>query len=228
MEGERKSNTAMLTVIAIATLLVAVVGATFAYFSANTTGNNGNVTVQATTAAARDVFISSGNGNIELSITADKMQQAVGSNNYDVIADTSTNDSVTVSLEAGSSRATCLYDIIYTPGNNLDFTASAAASGNNPALREFDISGTSSHNSNNNFSNVDAKGSSVVTLKSDAVIVDDYETTSAPTVDTWTFTAKFYNLAVSQNDNIGQEFGGNISITNVRCTNAAIPSQSGD
>ena len=43
MEGEgKKNNTAMLTVIAIATLLVAVVGATFAYFSAsvNSTGNN--------------------------------------------------------------------------------------------------------------------------------------------------------------------------------------------
>ena len=46
MEGERKSNTAMLTVIAIATLLVAIVGATFAYFSASTT-NTADVTVTA-------------------------------------------------------------------------------------------------------------------------------------------------------------------------------------
>ena len=40
-----KRNTVLLTVIAIATLLVAVVGATFAYFSADISGNNGSVTV---------------------------------------------------------------------------------------------------------------------------------------------------------------------------------------
>ena len=35
-----KKNTVLLTVIAVATLLVAVVGATFAYFSARVTENN--------------------------------------------------------------------------------------------------------------------------------------------------------------------------------------------
>ena len=69
MEGEKKGNTAMLTVIAIATLLVAVVGATFAYFSANQSVN-GSVQVTATT-SARDVIVVSGTSG-ELSITTDK------------------------------------------------------------------------------------------------------------------------------------------------------------
>lgn len=44
-----KKNTILLTVIAVATLLVAVVGATFAYFTATTTGEN-NGTAKTTTA----------------------------------------------------------------------------------------------------------------------------------------------------------------------------------
>lgn len=39
MSDNKKGNTILLTVIAIATLLVAIVGATFAYFTASVTGN---------------------------------------------------------------------------------------------------------------------------------------------------------------------------------------------
>ena len=39
MSDNKKGNTVLLTVIAIATLLVAIVGATFAYFTASVTGN---------------------------------------------------------------------------------------------------------------------------------------------------------------------------------------------
>lgn len=38
--SEGKNNTVMLTIIGIATLLIAVVGATFAYFSAQLTGTD--------------------------------------------------------------------------------------------------------------------------------------------------------------------------------------------
>ena len=226
MEGERKGNTALLTVIAIATLLVAVVGATFAYFSANTEDQGANVTVSATTAAARDVFIATGDGDIALSITADKMLQANGSNEYTIPADTDNDSTVTVSLEAGSSVASCTYDLIYTPSTGFVRTVEAASS--NPVLREFDISGSCSSTSSctaNNFSNVDAQGSSEVTLKTGAVIEDTYESSSQATVQTWTFTANFYNLAINQNEQIGRSFGGTISVTNVSCRNDATSSQ---
>lgn len=56
-----KKNTILLTVIAIATLLVAVVGATFAYFTAQvTTSNNDNNTVRATTYALTEVTMNYG------------------------------------------------------------------------------------------------------------------------------------------------------------------------
>lgn len=52
-----KKNTVLLTVIAVATLLVAVVGATFAYFTATTTpsGNGGSADVTTTTVGSVDL-----------------------------------------------------------------------------------------------------------------------------------------------------------------------------
>lgn len=52
-----KKNTVLLTVIAVATLLVAVVGATFAYFTATTTpnGNGGEADVTTTTVGSVDL-----------------------------------------------------------------------------------------------------------------------------------------------------------------------------
>lgn len=57
-----KKNTILLTVIAIATLLVAVVGATFAYFTAQvtTTGKEGNETVNVKTYALTEVTMERG------------------------------------------------------------------------------------------------------------------------------------------------------------------------
>lgn len=57
-----KKNTILLTVIAIATLLVAVVGATFAYFTAqvNTTGTAGNEKVEVKTYALTQVEMERG------------------------------------------------------------------------------------------------------------------------------------------------------------------------
>lgn len=58
-----KKNTILLTVIAIATLLVAVVGATFAYFTANvtTSGNTDNRTATVKTYALTSATMNAGN-----------------------------------------------------------------------------------------------------------------------------------------------------------------------
>ena len=47
-DNNNKTNTLLLTVIAIATLMVAVIGATFAYFTANTSGSETISTIQMT------------------------------------------------------------------------------------------------------------------------------------------------------------------------------------
>ena len=50
MKYMEKKNMVLLTVIAVATLLVAVVGATFAYFTATSTTSGNETTTSATTA----------------------------------------------------------------------------------------------------------------------------------------------------------------------------------
>ena len=57
---ERK-NTILLTVIAVATLLVAVVGATFAFFAVQA-DSNAKVEIETTTAKAADSFVATGSG----------------------------------------------------------------------------------------------------------------------------------------------------------------------
>ena len=224
MEGERKGNTAMLTVIAIATLLVAVVGATFAYFSASTSGNAANVTVSAETKAA-DVFSSTGTPSVSLTVTAAQMQQSAGSDDHNVVANSANADgNVTVSLTAGSGTATCTYDVIYTPG--LAFTTSEAvlAKAALTNKKELVLDGDSSINAND-FSDISLAGleGTPITLKSGATISDTAESgdTQTATVETWAFTAKFYNLATDQSDNANSTFSGNITIQNVSCTNSA-------
>ena len=74
----RKRNTMLLTVIAVATLLVAVVGATFAYFSLSVSGEAKTITATTTTGKL-GVFTIDQNAknNLSLSITAEDMAQSL-------------------------------------------------------------------------------------------------------------------------------------------------------
>ena len=200
-------------IIAIATLLVAVVGATFAYFSASTT-NTADVTVTAETKAA-DAFTASSTGTIELDVEASAMQQDDGKNDYTVVAATDTA-TVTVTLLAGSGNASCTYDLVYTPSStspNIIYNATQNT------YNEFAISGDSSINAND-FTDVNITGSSAITLKQGATITNA-ASAGAATEETWTLTGNYYNLAVDQSTAAGHTYGGNITVENVSCSNSA-------
>ncbi len=62
-ERDNKSNTMLLTIIAIATLLVAVIGATFAYFTAQITGQETASTIKVTGSNLTITF-ADGNGSV--------------------------------------------------------------------------------------------------------------------------------------------------------------------
>lgn len=70
-----KKNTMLLTVIAIATLLVAVVGATFAYFAISTTNNTNTTNITGTTEKVGVVALDLGEG-LKLNLSATDMSQA--------------------------------------------------------------------------------------------------------------------------------------------------------
>ena len=88
---ERK-NTMLLTVIAVATLLVAVVGATFAYYSVQTGANNSTHAINTTTGKAATVTYSANTTQLYLNVTAAQMAPANVNTVY--YAQTSNTDAV--------------------------------------------------------------------------------------------------------------------------------------
>ena len=116
-----KKNTMLLTVIAVATLLVAVVGATFAYFSINTTaGDNAKTTITGTTPENVSSAIAlTGSKDLKLTLSAENMASAKqGTYYYATSSDTPVEDTVntnrkthavvvgTATLQGGASGAT--------------------------------------------------------------------------------------------------------------------------
>lgn len=78
---ERK-NTMLLTVIAVATLLVAVVGATFAYYSVQNGANNSTTAINTTTGKAATVTYTAGTSQLYLNVTAAQMAQNLSGHTY--------------------------------------------------------------------------------------------------------------------------------------------------
>lgn len=200
-----KKNTVLLTVIAIATLLVAVVGATFAYFSASVT-NTEKTTVTATTAKANDVFTYTANNEIVLDgITNENMSLAQKGQFID-----SDEKTTTVSLQAGDGSATCTYDLVWTETSTEKYALSTTLT---EGTKEFTLQGSDGTQSFAE-TNVDKLP---VTLGS--YTITDNGSDSVATTQTWTFKAQFYNLDAVQNDQINKTFTGEISVANVECTN---------
>ena len=71
-----KKNTMLLTVIAVATLLVAVVGATFAYFSISTNPNEANVSITGKTEEIGSIALNNASSIPSLTLTALEMAKA--------------------------------------------------------------------------------------------------------------------------------------------------------
>ena len=79
---EEKKNTMLLTVIAVATLLVAVVGATFAYFSLSITNNSNATSATVTAGKVGTVELTGGTTGLQLKVNATDMTKELGGNKY--------------------------------------------------------------------------------------------------------------------------------------------------
>lgn len=113
METEKKNNTLMLTIVALATLLIAVVGVTFAFFTTNM-DVNANIPINVHTASQAAALTALTNG--EINIVADmyemQHQHSDDSNTIDGLVDDAT---LTVRLNAAETGkvSKCRYDIIW-------------------------------------------------------------------------------------------------------------------
>ena len=120
---------------------------------------------------------------------------------------------INVSLNTnGLNKVYCSYDLVYIPSTAYTPNSGATSAG----LKEFTLSGTS--DKGNSFSEIDVSGSSSVTLISGVKI-----STDTNILEKWSFTAKYYNLDVIQDNVAGKTFKGNIKVANTNCSFNAPP-----
>ena len=115
-----KKNTLLLTVIAVATLLVAVVGATFAYFGSFTANANANAAINVQTqAATASSFLTTG-GTLDLNVTSASMTRDLNGVVTDV-ANNSTTLGIELTATDTTTVTTCDYKVYfaYNEGSNV-------------------------------------------------------------------------------------------------------------
>ena len=109
-----KKNTLLLTVIAVATLLVAVVGATFAYFGSFTTTVDNKAGVNVTTEAAKSSTFLTEAAQLKLNVAGAEMLKGEGAA---TAVGTYEGDKATLTVKLNATdpatKTTCTYDIYY-------------------------------------------------------------------------------------------------------------------
>jgi hypothetical protein len=218
---ENKKNTILLTVIAVATLLVAVVGATFAYFTASgAQGTTGNVTVSTGTAASSEFGVIKA-----LNLYADASTFAQGGK--DVTGETTGSvkwtapGATSTTTPSEADRSFC-----YTAALNITTNTFTVSVANTEKLNELEFT---------------AKKGEKVLL--DKVSLVDFDTKAGKTgsinipttaggseythkliadagaslTDEWTITVTLKNLDMNQNENTGKQLTGQIAFTKVSC-----------
>lgn len=219
---DNKKNTILLTVIAVATLLVAVVGATFAYFTAQgAQGTTASVTVSTGTAASSEF------GTIDpLNIYADATTFAEGAG--DVTDDTTgkvkwTAPGAVTGQEAPSEadRSFCYTADLIIKTNT--FTKSAANTTNEKELYFTAVKGSTTLVEEQSLVTLPA-GTAVTgtinipTTKAGKELKHKLIAEAGKTVsDSWTITVTLKNLDIDQNENTGKQLAGSIKFTKVAC-----------
>lgn len=109
-----KKNTLLLTVIAVATLLVAVVGATFAYFGSFEPTITNTTDVNVTTGKSKTSTFVSSPALISLTVNSADMVKGASNESVPVATDTK-NVSATLTTAADDTLFTiCSFDVTYT------------------------------------------------------------------------------------------------------------------
>ena len=132
MNDNKKGNTVLLTVIAVATLLVAVVGATFAYFTATVAGNDAASSVIVSTAKIGQITYTNGN-----TITLDNAYPGAKSNEITFTVKSSNDSTVDINYTLKWAFVENTFDDEITDADGHTTTG-------NPADLEYYLLGTTS------------------------------------------------------------------------------------
>lgn len=218
---ENKNSSAVLTIIAVATLVVAIVGATFAYFQAQG-GNAASANVNVATGTAASASF----GTFQpININADQTTFGIGK------GDATQTTSGTVKWTAPGATATSTpsvadrtfcYTVTFTISNNT-FTKSTANTTNLNEL-EYTVSKGSTTIINkqtlvNMSTGVGVTGTiNIPTTAGGNVYKHKLTADAGKTVsDTWSITVTLKNLSVDQQQNTGKAFAGVVQFAKTTC-----------
>ena len=182
---------------------------------------NNNVAVNVNTQSPGDgTFVSNGN----LQVPAVNMSQTQSNNTIAALENTAT---LSVSLTSGSEEVetTCTFDIYYeyTGSNYYGVSPNTKTSG---VTKEITMtvnapSGTSNFSTETNFDYNTSKGWVTENSKRKVKLVENATITNSETTATvqeYTFTGKYYNLDVSQEQLANKSFTGIIYVSKKECT----------
>ena len=200
-----KNRVGILIFIGVLLVVTIIIGISYAYFFNIEIKNNNTISGNINTKYY--TFESSGRSTLSLTINQSDLDMANASNDYSSFV-SGNGGNINVSLNTnGLKKVYCSYDLVYIP--SIAYTPSSGAT--NAGLKEFTLSGTS--DKGNSFSEIDVSGSSAVTLISGIKI-----STDTNILEKWSFTAKYYNLDVIQDNVAGKTFKGNIKVANTNCS----------
>ena len=200
-----KNRVGILIFIGVLLVVTIIIGISYAYFFNIEIKNNNTISGNINTKYY--TFESSGNSILSLTINQSDLDMANASNDYSSFV-SGNGGNINVSLNTnGLKKVYCSYDLVYEPVSA--YTPSSGAT--NAGLKEFTLSGTS--DKGNSFSEIDVSGSSAVTLVSGVKI-----STDTNILEKWSFTAKYYNLDVIQDNVVGKTFKGNVKVANTNCS----------
>ena len=203
---EDKKNTVLLTVIAIVTLLLCVIGATFAYFQAQGgIGVNANVNVTTNTTDNLSFFV----GNpISFSINQENFGPGDGNQSGETYA------RATLTANNATNNATANY-YIYLDIQNNDFVYTTEDNQAEMLLKITNPEGSevTTLDGYNYVTSGSVSGFDITTSTGLITIADNYEIVSTGTVtQEWKIEIIFVNLDSDQNENTGKSFSAELII----------------
>lgn len=218
---ENKKNTILLTVIAVATLLVAVVGATFAYFTASgAQGTTGNVKVSTGTAASSEFgTMNAINLYADASTFAEGGKDVTGSSTGTV--KWTAPGAVGTATPSVADRTFCYTAALEITANT--FVKSAANTSNVNELEFTAVKGTTTIIDKQSLVNLTTGEAVTGTINipttkggtdlKHTLVAEAGDSDS----DSWTITVTLKNQAFNQNDNAGKQFTGVIRFNKTTC-----------
>ena len=206
MNKTNEKKVLALSAIAAVTLIVTILGATYAYFAAQG-GGSSNTDIDIHTSTTDNLSFQVGSA---ISLTANQEDFGQGAGNKSG----STTASATLTANNATNNATRNYYLYFDISNN-NFTYSVDE--NTPELILTvigpDNQPLTSLGDLDYVTVGDVQGFDITTQSGRITIADNYEiTTTSTTTQTWTITVTFVNLDADQNVNAGKSFDANINI----------------